>query len=220
MITVLLADDHDLVRTGIRRLLEDVDDIRVVGEAHSGEEAVRQVRELEPDVVLMDLSMPGMGGMEATRKIAAANPRTRVIVLTMHADKLYPQHLLKAGARGYLTKGASVTEIVHAIRQVMADRHYLSPEVAQQVALAGSGGEASPFAKLSERELQVLLMLMEGDRIADISRRLCLSPKTVSTYRQRLFAKLGVNSDVELARLAIRHGLVVAEDPAAYESGK
>ena len=214
MIKVLLADDHDLVRTGIRRLLEDVDDIEIVGEAASGEEAVAQARTLQPDVVLMDLSMPGMGGIEATRKLLQHQPDIRIIVVTMHDDELYPQRLLKAGARGYLTKGASVTEIVRAIREVMANRRYLSPDVAQQIALStSSDGISSPFANLSERELQVMMMLMEGCKIGDISDRLCLSPKTVSTYRYRLYDKLGVNNDMELAKLAILHGVVEGNGP-------
>ena len=212
MIRVLLADDHDLVRTGIRRLLEDQQGIAVAGEAASGEEAIQLTREARPDVVLMDISMPGMGGMEATRKLLCSYPDLKIIVVSMHNDDIYPQRLLKVGAKGYLTKGANVTEILHAIREVMANRRYLSPEIAQQIALSTTReGEHSPFSTLSERELQVVLMFMDGCKVTDISKSLCLSPKTVSTYRYRVYEKLGVTNDMELARLALRYGIVTED---------
>ena len=209
MIKVLLADDHDLVRTGIRRLLEDQPGISISGEAASGEEAIQLARDVLPDVILMDISMPGMGGMEATRKLVHSYPELKIIVVSMHNDEVYPQRLLKVGAKGYLTKGASVKEILHAIHEVMANRRYLSPDIAQQIALATTKeGKQSPFSMLSERELQVVLMLMDGCKVTDISRSLCLSPKTVSTYRHRVYEKLGVTNDMELVRLALRHGII------------
>lgn len=209
MINVMLVDDHDLVRTGIRRLLDDVADIEVVCEATSGEEALARVAEHGPHVVLMDINMPGIGGLEATRKLLHVHPALKIIVVTMHDDDLFPQRLLKAGAMGYLTKGAKVEEIVQAIRDVMADRRYISPLIARQMALSRFDAEGgSPFENLSERELQVLLMMMDGQSISGISDKLCLSPKTVSTYRTRLYAKLGVQNDIELARLALLHGVV------------
>ena len=205
----MLVDDHDLVRTGIKRLLEDHPNIEIVGEAVSGEEALQQVSVYDPDVVLMDINMPGIGGLEATRKLLQRKPKLKIIVVTMHDDDLFPQRFLKAGAQGYITKGAKVEEMLQAIRAVMANKRYLSPAIAQQIALGQVGEEVtSPFDNLSERELQVLLMMMDGQSIGAISEKLCLSPKTVSTYRTRLYAKLGVQNDIELARLALLHGVV------------
>lgn len=209
MIKVMLVDDHDLVRTGIKRLLEDHPNIKIVGEATSGEQALDQVSENDPDVVLMDINMPGIGGLEATRKLLQRKPMLKIIVVTMHEDDMFAQRFLKAGAMGYLTKGAKVDEILRAVEAVMANQRYLSPAIAQQIALSQmTEEESSPFDSLSERELQVLLMMMDGQSISAISEKLCLSPKTVSTYRTRLYAKLGVQNDIELARLALQHGVV------------
>lgn len=205
----MLVDDHDLVRTGIKRLLEDHPDIKIVGEATSGEQALELVTENDPDVVLMDINMPGIGGLEATRKLLQRKPKLKIIVVTMHEDELFAQRLLKAGAMGYLTKGAKVDEILQALQAVMANQRYLCPSIAQQIALSQMAEEeSSPFDSLSERELQVLLMMMDGQSISVISEKLCLSPKTVSTYRTRLYAKLGVQNDIELARLALQFGVV------------
>lgn len=205
----MLVDDHDLVRTGIKRLLEDQPNINVVGEAVSGEQALEQVDAYDPNVVLMDINMPGIGGLEATRKLLQRKPQLKIIVLTMHEDDLFAQRLLKSGAMGYLTKGAKIDEILQAIQSVMANQRYLCPSIAQQLALSHmSEAESSPFDSLSERELQVLLMMMDGHTISTISEKLCLSPKTVSTYRARLYSKLGVQNDIELARLALQYGVV------------
>jgi len=208
-IKVILADDHDLVRTGVRRLLEDNTDIEVIAEATTGEEAVSCCRQHAPHVVLMDINMPGMGGMEATKKILNHNDVIKVIIVTMNDDEILAQKLLKIGAAGYLTKGCKITEIIHAIKEVMANRRYITPEIAQQLALAQSRPDSalSPFQDLSERELQVMMMVLEGRKTNEISDSLCLSPKTISTYRHRLFCKLGIQSDVELTRLAISQGL-------------
>jgi two-component system invasion response regulator UvrY len=209
MIKVTIVDDHELVRTGIIRLLADVSGIEVVAEASSGEEAVQLVRQHRPDVVLMDVNMPGIGGFEATRKLVQMYPDLKVIVVTIHMDDPFPSRMLQAGAMGYLTKGCGVEEIVTAIREVFAGRRYISADVAQQLALKlMPGGEESPFDALSPRELQVMLMLTQGTKVQEISDKLCLSPKTVSTYRHRLYDKLGVNSDVALTRLAMRYGVV------------
>ncbi len=208
MTKVMLVDDHDLVRTGIKRLLEDHPNIEIVGEAVSGEQAIQQLTEYDPDVVLMDINMPGIGGLEATRKLLQRKPQLKIIVVTMHDDDLFPQRFLKAGAMGYVTKGAKIEEILQAIKTVTRNKHYLSPVIAQQIALSQVGEEASPFDSLSEREMQVLLMMMDGQSISAISERLCLSPKTISTYRTRLYAKLGVQNDIELTRLALLHGIV------------
>lgn len=205
----MLVDDHDLVRTGIKRLLEDHPNIKIVGEATSGEQALDLITENDPDVVLMDINMPGIGGLEATRKLLQRKPKLKIIVVTMHEDDMFAQRLLKAGAMGYLTKGARVDEILQAVEAVMANQRYLCPSIAQQIALSQMAEEeSSPFDSLSERELQVLLMMMDGQSISAISEKLCLSPKTVSTYRTRLYAKLGVQNDIELARLALQYGVV------------
>lgn len=208
MIRVLLADDHELVRTGIRRLLDDIADIEVCGEAQDGEEALAAVRELKPDVVLMDLSMPGIGGLEATRKLARSSPETAVIIVTVHIDDPFPSQLIKAGAMGYLSKGATLDETVHAIHEVHEGRRYITPAIAQKLALSSVDEECSPLESLSQRELQVMLMLVQGQKIADISGKLCLSPKTISTYRTRVYEKLGVKNDAALARLAMQYGLL------------
>ncbi len=209
MIKVLLVDDHELVRTGIRRLLDDVSGINVYAEAINGESAVAAVRKKRPDVVLMDVSMPGIGGLEATRKIKQIDVGLPVIILTIHTDDPFPTSLLKAGASGYLHKGCSVDEIVLAIKEVHAGRRYICTEIAQNLALSLlPGSEGSPFDTLSQREMQVMLMLVQGHKVQEISEKLCLSPKTISTYRTRLFEKLSVRSDAELTRLAMRHGML------------
>jgi two-component system invasion response regulator UvrY len=209
VIKVLLVDDHELVRTGIRRLLEDTDDIQVVGEAESGEEAIKLARELHPNVVMMDAKMPGIGGLEATRKMSRQFPDIKIIVLSAHTEEPYPSSFLQAGAAGYMTKGSGSSEMVHAIRAVNAGQRYLTPSIAQNLAFKSlSPDKGSPIDGLSERELQVMTMISEGQKVQDISDKLCLSSKTVNTYRYRLFEKLNVTSDVELTHVAIRHGVV------------
>ncbi len=212
LIKVLVVDDHDLVRTGIRRMLADVDGVEVVGEADCGEHAVQRVRELKPDLVLMDVKMPGIGGLEATRKIIRSHPDTRVIAVTACDEEPFPTRLLQAGAAGYLTKGAALDEMINAIHQVFAGRRYLSADIARQMALKSlqPQADASPFEQLSEREMQIALMIAGCQKVQVISDKLCLSPKTVNTYRYRIFEKLEITSDVELAMLAVRHGMVDA----------
>lgn len=209
MINVMLVDDHGLVRTGIKRLLNDVSGIEVVAEAENGEQAIRQVRKERPDVILMDISMPGIGGLEATRKISQALPDVKIIAVTIHDDDPFPARLLEAGAAGYLTKGCDVREIISAIRSVHLGKQYITPEIAHKLALSFvNEREKSPLERLTPRETQVMLMVVRGETNKAISERLCLSPKTTSTYRYRLFDKLGVENDVELTRFAIRHGLI------------
>ena len=211
MIRVLLADDHDLVRTGIKSLLAGAGGVEVVGEANSGENAIKMIKELQPNVVLMDVKMPGIGGLEATRRIARQYPDTKVLVVTAYADEPYPSRVLQAGAMGYITKDTGVDEMVQAIKMVNAGRRYLSPEIAQQLALKHlSDDSESPLDQISEREMQVLIMITSGQKVGDISDQLCLSPKTVNSYRYRLFEKLGVNSDVELTHLALKYNLIDA----------
>ncbi|THB62961.1 MAG: two-component system response regulator UvrY [Gammaproteobacteria bacterium] len=209
MIRVLLVDDHQLIRSGIRRILEDADGIEVVAEASSGEEAITVVREHRPNVALMDVSMPGIGGIEATRKLLRVDENLKIVALTVYAEEPYPTSLLEAGAAGYLTKGCEVDEIIKAITTVHRGEKYLGKEIAQQMALSGlSGGSKNPFDKLSQREVQVMLMITKGQKLQEISDKLCLSPKTVSTYRYRLYEKLGVDNDVELTHMAIRYGMI------------
>ena len=211
MANILVADDHDLVRTGIIRLLEDVIEFKVVGEAKTGEESVKLARELKPDIVLMDVKMPGIGGLEATKKILASCDTTRVIAVSAHSDDLFTEKLMKAGASGYVTKGAEFDEIVKAIHSVQRGRPYMSSEIAQQLAIrkfSGTNHDQSPFEVLSERELQVSMMIANGDKVQKIADSLCVSPKTVNSYRYRIFEKLNINSDVELVRLAIKYNLL------------
>lgn len=212
MIKVLVVDDHDLVRMGITRMLADIEGIKVIGEAGSGEEAVRLCRELEPRVVLMDVKMPGIGGLEATRKLLRQQPDLRVLAVTVCDEEPFPSRLLKAGAAGYLTKGAALEEMVRAIRVVAAGQRYISPEIAQRLALSALEDEkSSPFDVLSEREMQITMMIVNCQKVQEISDRLFLSPKTVNSYRYRIFEKLGIDSDVQLTLLAVRHGLLSAD---------
>jgi len=209
MIKVMLIDDHELVRTGFRYILGDVDDIEVLGEADTGESALEQIPRLKPDLVLMDINMPGMGGIEATRKIRRKYADTQVIVVTVHTDAPFPAQLHEAGAIGYLTKGCPADELIDAIRTVSNGRPFVSHEVAKRLSLAKLNGvdTDSPFDALSKREMQVLMMIIQGLRNQEIADSLCVSIKTVSTYRHRLYEKLNIGTDVELAFLAIRYGL-------------
>ena len=212
MISVLIVDDHDIVCAGVGRLLADINGIQVIGEARSGEEAVSIAKEKSPDVVLMDVKMPGIGGLEATRKMLRNDPDIKIIALTVCGEEPFPSKLLQAGAAGYLTKGSSTEEMVNAIRAVSSGKRYIGPEIAQQLALKKiTDTEGSPLDLLSERELQVMMMITAGQRVQEISDKLCLSPKTINSYRYRLFEKLDVTSDVELTHLAIRHGILDTE---------
>ncbi|GLT14431.1 MAG TPA: two-component system response regulator UvrY [Vibrio sp.] len=212
MINVFLVDDHELVRTGIRRIIEDVRGMKVVGEADSGENSVKWCRANHADVILMDMNMPGIGGLEATKKILRFNPDIKIIVLTIHTENPFPTKVMQAGAAGYLTKGAAPDEMVNAIRMVNSGQRYISPEIAQQMALSQfSAPSDNPFKELSERELQIMMMITKGQKVTDISEQLNLSPKTVNSYRYRLFSKLDISGDVELTHLAIRYGMINTE---------
>lgn len=219
MIRVLLVDDHELVRAGIRRILEDIKGFQVVGEACCGEDAVKWCRNNNVDVVLMDMNMPGIGGLEATRKIVRYSPDVKIIMLTIHTENPLPARVMQAGASGYLSKGAAPQEVVNAIRQVNAGQRYIASDIAQQMALSQIEPQKtdSPFDCLSKRELQIMLMITRGQKVADISEQLNLSPKTVNSYRYRMFSKLNISGDVELTHLAIRHGLFNAESLTSSE---
>lgn len=212
---ILVVDDHDLVRMGIVRMLADIEGYQVVGDAKSGEEAVTKARTLLPDVVLMDVKMPGMGGLEATKKLLVVNPTLKIIAVTACDDDLYPTRLMQAGAVGYVTKGAEFSEITNAIDKVIRGDLYMSNSIAQQLALknfSGNSSQESPFEKLSQRELQTAMLIANGQKVNDIANTFCVSPKTVNSYRYRIFEKLDINSDVELTLLAVKHNLL---DPEA-----
>lgn len=209
MIKILVVDDHDLVRSGIVRLLDDANNISVIGEASCGEDAIKLCRELEPDVVLMDINMPGIGGLEATRKIVRANPEVKVIAVTACDDGPFAARLMQAGAAGFMGKGAEVDEMVRAVLKVRSGQRYISPDIAQRMALKPfQQGSESPFDILSEREMQTTLMIVGCHKVQEISDKLCVSPKTVNSYRYRIFDKLGIDGDVELTILAMKHGIL------------
>lgn len=212
LITLLLVDDHELVRTGIRRILEDVKDFSVIGEVNTGEDAVKFCRETIPDLVLMDMNMPGIGGLEATKQILRVSPETKVIVLSVHKENPIPAKVMRMGAFGYLTKDAEPQEMIKAIRKVSAGQKYVAPDIAQQIAIGQMNfNDENPFDQLSERELEISIMLTKGAKVPDIATQLNISAKTVNTYRYRMFEKLNVSSDVELTHLAIRHKLINAD---------
>lgn len=203
---MLVVDDHDLIRAGIARMLNDDPAIEVLGEADSGEQALDLVRELTPDVVLMDLKMPGIGGLEATKRMQRASESSKVVVVSACTDDPYPTRVMDAGAAAFVSKSSHVSEMIRAIKKVHDGARYISSDIAQSMAL--NDREASPFDALSERELQIATMIMECQKVQTISDTLCLSPKTVNSYRYRIFEKLGIQSDVEMTLLAVRNGLI------------
>jgi DNA-binding NarL/FixJ family response regulator len=212
VIRILVVDDHQLVRVGTSRLLADIEGLQIIGQAESGEQAIDMVKDLKPDVVLMDIQMPGIGGLEATRRCLRVDPDLKIIAVTVHEDEPYPSKLLGVGAVGYLTKNADVDEMVRSIKKVMSGQRYISSEVAQHLALRPfSKDAASPFEVLTSREMQITLMVIMGYGAPDISRKLSLSSKTVNSYRYRIFEKMGTKNDVSLTRLAIKHGIIDAE---------
>ena len=215
MIKVLIVDDHQMVRFGTRRLLEDESGLHIVGEASSGEEAIEAVDALNPQVVLMDVQMPGIGGLEATRRCLRIAPDVKVIALSMHDGEPFPSKLFEAGAKGYVSKRSDPEELILAIRKVMAGQRYISTDIAQNLALRPFAEvQQSPFEQLSGREMQIALMVIRGMGAAEMGKKLILSPKTVNSYRYRIFEKLDIKNDVELTKLAIQHGLLETESVA------
>jgi DNA-binding NarL/FixJ family response regulator len=205
---VLIADDHAVMRQGLRALLGNARDMEVVGEASSGEEALARAAELEPDVIIMDLTMPGLNGLDATRLICAKQPRTRVVILSMHADAEYVFRAFSAGAGGYLLKESAVSDILHAIRAVCSGRRYVGPGISVEGTFEDVlAKDRSPLESLSVRERQVLQLVVEGHSSAAIAERVHLSPKTVESYRSRLMKKLGVKDLPSLVKFAIGHGI-------------
>jgi DNA-binding NarL/FixJ family response regulator len=213
VINVVLVDDHELVRTGFRMILQQQPDIHICGEAGNAEEGLRLIRTLTPDIAIVDVHMPGMSGIELTERVSRAKMHTHIVVVTVVDDARFPKRLLDAGALGYLTKGCAADELLAAVRQVASGRRYLAPAVAQQLALATLDGSESPFDALSSRELEVAMMLIRGKALTLIGEQLSLSPKTVSTYKQRLMEKLHVEHVIGLAHLMAVHGLIDAKNP-------
>jgi two-component system, NarL family, invasion response regulator UvrY len=207
-IRVYLIDDHALVRTGMKMILAGEVDIEVVGDADNGEDALRQIRSLKPDVVLCDLHLPGLSGLEITERITRGDLETKVIIVSVLEDGPLPKRLLEAGACGYIGKAGDATELLRAVREVARGKRYLGTNVAQNMALSNMGGSESPFDGLSPRELEVAMLLIQGLRQEDIAKRLSLSAKTVNTHKTRLFQKVGIQDNIALARLAAQYGLL------------
>ncbi|CEG57958.1 DNA-binding response regulator in two-component regulatory system with BarA [Legionella fallonii LLAP-10] len=209
LIKVLIVDDHALVRMGIRRLLEDMSDVNVVADAENGEQALQLVKIHTPDVVLLDMKMPGIDGWEVTRRLKKSNPHVKVIAVTAICSEPLPTRVLQLGAMGYLTKESGAEEMAAAIRKVAKGEKYLSAEIAQKMAINSlQEAQESPFDMLSEREMQVMLMITSGMNVQDIADRLFLSSKTINGYRYRMFEKLGIKNDVELTYLAMKHRII------------
>ncbi len=206
--TVMLVDDHSVVRMGFRLLLEGSSDIRVVAEAESGEDAVRRFDEARPEVVVMDISMPGIGGLEAIRRILAREPAARILVLSAHEDVMHARRVLKAGAVGYLTKRSAAEALIEAIRQVNQGKTFLEPEIAHELAVQQLSGARDPLDTLSEKEFKVFLALAQGQSVQEIAEVMSLSPRTVGTHLYNIKQKLGASNSAELALMAIRAGLL------------
>jgi two-component system, NarL family, invasion response regulator UvrY len=207
-IGVMVVDDHAVVRMGFKLLIDAAADMRVVAEAESGEEAVRGIGEARPDVVVLDISMPGIGGLEAVRRILAREPRARILVLSAHEDAMHARRVLKAGAAGYLTKRSAAEALIEAIRQVSQGRSFLEPQIAEQLEQEGAAGPGEPLDSLSEKEFKVFLALARGESVQDIAEVLSLSPRTVGTHLYNIKQKLGAANSAELALIAMRAGLL------------
>ncbi|MDO8909758.1 MAG: response regulator transcription factor [Pseudohongiella sp.] len=207
-IRVMLVDDHAVVRMGFRLLLQGSDDIDVVGEAQSGEEAVRQFQELAPDVLVMDISMPGIGGLEAIGRILARNAQQKILVLSAHEDVMHARRVLKAGAAGYLTKRSAAEVLMQAIRSVHKGAVYLEPLIAQAIAVEQVSGTQNPVDALSEKEFKVFIELAKGKSVQDIADVMSLSPRTIGTHLYHIKQKLNASNSAELAIIAIRAGLI------------
>ena len=207
-IRIVLVDDHALVRTGMRMILAAEPDMQVIGEAESGELALPLIRALKPDVVLCDLHLPGVSGLEVTERVVKGDHGTRVIIVSVLEDGPMPKRLLEAGAFGYVGKGGDASELVRAVRDVARGKRYLASSIAQHLALSGIGRGESPLDELSPREMEIALLLAQGLRQEHIARRLSLSAKTVSTHKSRLFEKLDINDTIALTRMLGQYGLL------------
>ena len=207
-IQVLLVDDHAVVRMGFKMLLESAPDIKVLAEADSGEQAVKMYQEHQPDVVVMDITMPGIGGLEATDRIMAKDNSARSLILSAHEDSVHPKRVLNAGAMGYLTKRSAAEELIKAIRTVAGRKMYLEADVAQQMAIQQLSGEQNPVDVLSDREFEVFMALAKGETTNEIAETLSLSPRTVGTHLYNIKQKLNASNSAEIALIAMRSGLI------------
>lgn len=207
-ITVMLVDDHAVVRMGFRLLLQGADDIDVIGEAQSGEDAVKQFLELSPDVLIMDISMPGIGGLEAIGRVLAKNPQQKILVLSAHEDVMHARRVIKAGAAGYVTKRSAADVLMQAIRTVHKGQIYLEPEIAQAMAVEQVSGSRNPLDALSEKEFKVFIELAKGRSVQEIAEVMSLSPRTIGTHLYNIKQKLDAGNSAELAIIAIREGLI------------
>ncbi|PPC97367.1 response regulator [Methylotenera mobilis] len=207
-IRIVLVDDHAVVRSGLRRLLEQNTGMQVIAEADSGEQAYQLYGEHLPDVLVMDMSMPGMGGLESLRRILTRYPSARIVIFSMHENAAFASQALSAGARCYVAKSGAADDLVRAVKEAFAGRGYLSPSVAQNIVLQTMSGGENPTQRLSAREFEVFRMLAEGSNVEDIALTLKISQKTVANYQTLLKQKLGISSPVELVRLAMRHGVI------------
>jgi len=207
-IRIVLVDDHAVVRSGLRRLLEQNTGMQVIAEADSGEQAYQFYGEHLPDVLVMDMSMPGMGGLESLRRILTRYPSARIVIFSMHENAAFASQALSAGARCYVAKSGAADDLVRAVKEAFAGRGYLSPSVAQNIVLQTMSGGEDPTQRLSAREFEVFRMLAEGSNVEDIALTLKISQKTVANYQTLLKQKLGISSPVELVRLAMRHGVI------------
>ena len=216
MIRVLVADDHTIMREGLKQLLVAAGDLDVVGEARDGHEVLQQVRALDFDVLLLDMSMPGKSGMDLIKQVKSEKPRLRILVLSMHQEHQYAVRAIKAGASGYLTKESASTLLVSAIRKVAGGGAFISAEVAEQLALgAMPHSDGPPHGTLSDREYQIFLLLASGKTVTEIATQLNLSDKTVSTHKARLLEKLNIGNQTELVHYALRHRLIDGPDAPA-----
>ena len=212
MIKLLIVDDHHLVRTGLRNIIDEAGGIEIVGEAGTGERAIQLNRDKNPDVILMDIGLPGLSGFETSERIMNARPAVRVIALTAHTKPPFPARLMGMGAAGYLTKACDAEELVAAIRKVYDGERYVGSEIAQQLAMSLlPGTPQSPFQELTPREIEVAMMLANGMKSSAIAERMNVSPKTISTHKYRIFEKIGVDSEVALLREAIRYDVIETE---------
>lgn len=208
--SVLLVDDHELVRAGFRRLLEDGEQFEVIAEAGSGEQAVQDYGKFHPQVVVMDISMPGIGGVGAIERIIARDPQARILVLSVHEDSVFTTRALQAGALGFIPKRSAPEEMLKAVDMVAKGKTCIDPEIAQQIAVQKLTGSDNLLDVLSQREFEVFRLLAEGKTVNEIAEMLSLSPKTVGTHHTNIKQKLDVSNSAELARLAIRSGLLDA----------
>ena len=204
----MLVDDHAVVRMGFRMLLETAADIKVIAEAENGEQAIKLYVEHQPNVVVMDITMPGIGGLEAIERIMAKDSAARILVLSAHEDSVHPKRVLNAGAMGYLTKRSAAEELIKAIRTVAGGKMYLEANIAQQMAIQQLSGQQNPVDVLSDREFEVFMALAKGKTTNDIADTLCLSPRTVGTHLYNIKQKLNASNSAEIALIAMRSGLI------------